>query len=55
LKTLQDKVNAGEYDVQLAREQVQLNLTQVHQLIADRCLSEVISGTATATTGIATG
>ncbi|EDN2733535.1 tape measure protein [Salmonella enterica] len=28
LKTLQDKVNAGQYDVQLAREQVQLNLTQ---------------------------
>ncbi|EAW0724776.1 hypothetical protein BKF00_06870 [Salmonella enterica] len=37
LKTLQDKVNAGEYDVQLAREQVQLNLTQgasVDQLTA---------------------
>lgn len=37
LKTLQDKVNAGQYDVQLAREQVQLNLTQgtsVNQLTA---------------------
>ncbi|EFS2825752.1 tape measure protein [Salmonella enterica] len=37
LKTLQDKVNAGEYDVQLARERVQLNLTQgasVDQLTA---------------------
>lgn len=37
LKTLQDKVNAGQYDVQLAREQVQLNMTQgtsVEQLTA---------------------
>ncbi len=37
LKTIQDKVNAGQYDVQLAREQVQLNLTQgvsVEQLTA---------------------
>ncbi|MBK0515798.1 tape measure protein [Klebsiella pneumoniae] len=37
LKTLNDKVNAGQYDVQLAREQVQLSLTQgasVDQLTA---------------------
>lgn len=37
LKTLQDKINAGEYDVQLAREQVQIALTQgssVEQLTA---------------------
>ncbi|EJF5174069.1 tape measure protein [Salmonella enterica] len=37
LKTLQDKVNAGQYDVQLAREQTQLNLSQgvsVDQLTA---------------------
>ena len=37
LKTLQDKINAGNYDVQLAREQVQLNMTQgvsVEQLTA---------------------
>lgn len=37
LKTLQDKVNAGQYDVQLAREQVQIALTQgssVEQLTA---------------------
>lgn len=37
LKTLQDKVNAGQYDVQLAREQVQLNMIQgvsVEQLTA---------------------
>lgn len=37
LKTIQDKVNAGQYDVQLAREIVQLNLTQgvsVDQLTA---------------------
>lgn len=37
LKTLQDKVNAGQYDVQLAREQVQLSMTQgvsVDQLTA---------------------
>ncbi|ELA2575661.1 tape measure protein [Klebsiella pneumoniae subsp. ozaenae] len=37
LKTLNDKVNAGQYDVQLAREQVQLSLTQgasVNQLTA---------------------
>lgn len=37
LKTLGDKVTAGEYDVQLAREQVQLSLTQglsVDQLTA---------------------
>lgn len=37
LKTLQDKVNAGQFDVELAREQVQLNLTQgvsVEQLTA---------------------
>ena len=37
LKTLQDKINAGNYDVQLAREQVQVALTQgssVEQLIA---------------------
>lgn len=37
LKTLQDKVNAGQYDVRLAREQVQIALTQgssVEQLTA---------------------
>lgn len=37
LKTLQDKINAGNYDVQLAREQVQIALTQgssVEQLTA---------------------
>ena len=37
LKTLQDKINAGDYDVQLAREQVQIALTQgssVEQLTA---------------------
>lgn len=37
LKTLNDKVNAGQYDVELAREQVQLSLTQgasVDQLTA---------------------
>lgn len=37
LKTLQDKINAGNYDVQLAREQVQISLTQgssVEQLTA---------------------
>nr|UWF98103.1 MAG: hypothetical protein [Bacteriophage sp.] len=37
LKTLNDKVTAGQYDVQLAREQVQLSLTQgasVDQLTA---------------------
>lgn len=37
LKTLQDKINAGEYDVQLAREQVQIALTRgssVEQLTA---------------------
>ncbi|ELV9466877.1 tape measure protein [Salmonella enterica] len=37
LKTLQDKVNAGQYDVQLTREQTQLNLSQgvsVDQLTA---------------------
>lgn len=37
LKTLNNKVNAGQYDVQLAREQVQLSLTQgasVDQLTA---------------------
>lgn len=37
LKTLQDKVNAGQYDVELAREQTQLNLSQgtsVDQLTA---------------------
>ena len=37
LKTLQDKINAGNYDVQLAREQIQIALTQgssVEQLTA---------------------
>ena len=37
LKTLNDKVNAGQYDVELSREQVQLSLTQgasVDQLTA---------------------
>lgn len=37
LKTLQDKINAGDYDVQLTREQVQIALTQgssVEQLTA---------------------
>lgn len=37
LKTLQDKINAGNYDVQLVREQVQIALTQgssVEQLTA---------------------